>query len=126
MSDTARAALRPILDAGALARCRVLDVACEQDHRLVNVVRVGSQGLVMVWNPGADTELDLKGYEGPPVHVRDMGWRSRRHPLVEWFTGVGEIIAACRCGDTGISERWIADRMAEGMKRARVAGDRYP
>lgn len=118
MSDP-HEALRPILQTGHLARYRLLDVVCQADQRLIQVIGT-PQGPVVLYRPGGMQRIDA-GAEGPEfasVLAGQVDGRRRRDNIARWL-GAGDWVEAyCRHGgETNISEGWVAEQIAAGRRR---------
>ena len=113
---SAREALRPILATGRLARYRLIDVACPAGHRRLDVIRTGSEPVMLFRPAGEGIAIDME----PGDVLEDLSTRrasGRFAYVVWWFKPHGMIEAWCQCGPDMIDLAWVAAQAAEGRRR---------
>jgi hypothetical protein len=133
------AALDPLLRSGGLGRYRVLDVICQRDHRLLQVLSAGGRLLVLAECSAGRRWTETFGGDSIPVWDPDdeIGWidrdwsidverretRSRAGYVVAFLeqpTAADPVYEAqCRCRTAHISAQWLRSALTGSDRRRR-------
>ena len=109
-----RDALRPILAANALARYRLIDVACPRNHRLLEVISAAPRQVV-VWQPADEQIVDTVDAAAPTRTIRRYPARAAS------FVPLRSYDAWCRCGGMEVDGTWLMQQIQADRRRVVVA-----